>query len=197
MATHHGISEAIENLSLTETPGEDLGALGTLGARPKVKEEEPGETKQSRRRNRKDRRRAGLGEDQQGKPPPLSRVEKLRAEKLRSSGLSGSPVVRAVVPPLTTEIKNLPDSFFADSLVEVEDIEAEADLVTERRDLKKRRRRRQKRKQSSTEEEDKLSPENIEEEKLDDKLIDDDPGEEIVTNFGDEQCVVSGIIYQG
>ena len=80
--------------------------------------------------------------------------------------------------------------------MEVEDIEAEADLVTERRDLKKRRRRRQKRKQSSTEEEDKLSPENIEEDNLNDKLIDDDPGEEIVTNFGDEQCVVSGIINQ-
>ena len=33
--------------------------------------------------------------------------------------------------------------------------------------------------------------EDIVQEKLNDKLIDDDPGEEIVTKFGDEQCVVS------
>ena len=176
----HGISEAIENLSLSES----------LGARPK--ETERREENQSRRKNRKDRRRAGLEDSDQSKPPPMSRVEKLRAERQRSRVVTESPVVRSVA--LTTEIKNLPDSFFNDNLVVVEDIETEADLVKERRDLKKRRRRRQKRKQSSTEEEDKLSTENIEEDNLNhlnDKLIDDDPGEEIVTNFGDEQCVVS------
>ena len=182
---YHGISEAIQNLSLTETEAESLGALG---ARPKVREE-PGETKQSRKKNRKDRRRAGLEDSDQSKPPPMSRVEKLRAERQGFSVVTESPVVSSV--SLNTEIKNLPDSFFNDNLVVVEDIETEGDLVKERRDLKKRRRRRQKRKQSSTEEEDKLSPENIEEDNLNDKLIDDDPGEQIVTNFGDQQCVVS------
>ena len=94
---------------------------------------------------------------------------------------------------LTAEIKNLPDSFFTDNLEVEEDLESKALLVTGTKDLKKRRRRRQKRKQSSTEEEaeEKLSPGNQEEEKLNDKLIDDDPGEQIVTNFGDEKCVVS------
>lgn len=184
---YHGISEAIQNLSLTDTQAE------SLGARPKVRQE-PGETKQSRKKNRKDRRRAGVLEDSesQSKPPPMSRVEKLRAERQRSSVVTEPPVVRSVA--LTTDIKNLPDSFFNDNLVVVEEIETEADLVKERRDLKKRRRRRQKRKQSSTEEEDKLSTENIEEDNLNhlnDKLIDDDPGEQIITNFGDQQCVVS------
>ena len=180
---YQGISEAIENLSLTETQ-----ALGPLGARPKVREEQA-ETKQSRKKNRKDRRRAGLEDSEQSKPPPLSRVEKLRAERQRSSVGTESPVVRSLT--LTTEIKNLPDSFFNDNLAVVEDIETEGDLVKERRDLKKRRRRRQKRKQSSTEEEDKLSSENIEEENLHDKLLDDDPDEQIVSNFGDQQSVVS------
>ena len=175
----HGISEAIENLSLSES----------LGARPKVNEKS--KEKQSRRRNRKDRRRAGLEDSANSKPPPMSRVEKLRAERQLCSVVTdtsqGSLAVRSV--SLTTEIKNLPDSFFSDNLVG--DREAEGSEARDGRDLKKRRRRRQKRKQSSTEDEDKLSSENIEEEKLHDKLIDDDPGEEIVTNFGDEQCVVS------
>ena len=178
----HGISEAIENLSLSETQTEGLGA------RPKVSERR--EEKQSRRRNRKDKRRAGLEDSVHSKPPPMSRVEKLRAERQLCSVVTdtsqGSLVVRSV--SLTTEIKNLPDSFFSDNLVG--DREAEGSEARDGRDLKKRRRRKQKRKQSSTEEEDKLSSENIEE-KLNDKLIDDDPGEEIVTNFGDEQCVVS------
>ena len=171
----HGISEAIENLSLSES----------LGARPKVNEKT--EEKQSRRRNRKDKRRAGLEDSDNSKPPPMSRVEKLRAERQRCSLVSEpsrrSPGVGSV--SLATEIKNLPESFFSDSL------EAERSEASEGKDLKKRRRRRQKRKQSSTEEEDKLCSENIEEEKLNDKLIDDEPGEQIVTNFGDEQCVVS------
>ena len=175
----HGISEAIENLSLSES----------LGARPK--ETERREENQSRRKNRKDRRRAGLEDSDQSKPPPMSRVEKLRAERQRCSvgteSSQGSLGGRSA--SLTAEIKNLPDSFFSDNLVG--NMETERSEARDSRDLKKRRRRRQKRKQSSTEDEDKLSSENIEEEKLHDKLIDDDPGEEIVTNFGDEQCVVS------
>ena len=46
----------------------------------------------------------------------------------------------------------------------------------------------------STEEDDEKQVserEHIEDDTLNDKLIDDDPGEEIITHYGDEQCVVS------
>ena len=60
------------------------------------------------------------------------------------------------------------------------------------KDQKKRRRKKQKRKQTSTEEDEKQGSERENfEDKLNDKLIDDGPGEEIITHYGDEQCVVS------
>ena len=81
---------------------------------------------------------------------------------------------------------------YSDKLPEEIEAEFEERSKSETKDnSKKKKKRKQKRKQISTEEEDKQSSEkeNIEEDKLNDKLIDDDVGEEIVTTYGDEQCV--------
>ena len=165
---------------------------------------------QQRKKNRKDRRRSDLdsGGDFAGVKPPqqMSKVERLRAAG--GSGVQRSNSERKVGPvtpdvssllfksnssiSVNTGIKNLPDSFFSDRLPE----EIEEDEIREKsvKDQKKRKRKKQKRKQTSTEEEDEKQAsekENIEEDILNDKLIDDDPGEEIITHYGDEQCVVS------
>lgn len=170
----------------------------------------PTAKKQQRKKNRKDRRRSDhdSGGDSAGPKPPqqMSKVEKLRVAG--GSGVQRSNSERKVDPgPLSpdvssllfksntsisvnTGIKNLPDSFFSDRLPE----EIEEDEIREKseKDQKKRKRKKQKRKQTSTEEEDEKQvseKENTEEDILNDKLIDDDPGEEIITHYGDEQCV--------
>lgn len=170
----------------------------------------PTAKKQQRKKNRKDRRRSDLdsGGDSAGVKPSqqMSKVERRRAAG--GSGVQRSNSERKVGPvtpdvssllfksnssiSVNTGIKNLPDSFFSDRLPE----EIEEDEIREKseKDQKKRKRKKQKRKQTSTEEEDEKQAsekENIEEDTLNDKLIDDDPGEEIITHYGDEQCVVS------
>ena len=166
--------------------------------------------KQQRKKNRKDRRRSDIdsGRDSAGEKPsqPMSKVERLRLATGGGVQRSNSDRKAAPVNPdvssllfksnssisVNTGIKNLPESFFSDRLPE----EIEEDEIREKseKDQKKRKRRKQKRKQTSTEEEEDRTvseKENIAEDILNDKLIDDDPGEEIITHFGDEQCVVS------
>ena len=165
--------------------------------------------KHQRKKNRKDRRRSALDSSGDSAKPPqqMSKVEKLRAAGGGGGAQSNSDKKAAPVTSdepsilfksnssisVNTGIKNLPDSFFSDRLPE----EIEEDELREKseRDQKKRKRKKTKRKQTSTEEEDEEKQvseiENIEEDKLNDKLIDDGPGEEIITHYGDEKCVVS------
>ena len=170
----------------------------------------PTSRKQQRKKNRKDRRRPDpdSGCDSGGtKLPQMSKVEKLRlGREGGGGGVQRSNSDRKAAPPdvtsllfksnssisVNTGIKNLPDSFFSDRLPE----EIEADEIKDKseKDQKKRRRKKQKRKQTSTEEDEKQGSEKENfEDKLNDKLIDDGPGEEIITHYGDEQCVVSYI----
>ena len=136
----------------------------------------------------------------------MSKVEKLRAAG-GGGGAQGNIDKKAPVTSdmssilfesnssisVNTGIKNLPDSFFSDRLPE--EIEEDETREKSEKDQKKRKRKKPKRKQTSTEEEEdekQLSErENIGDDKLNDKLIDDGPGEEIITQYGDEQCVVS------
>ena len=210
MAASNTISEGIENLRLsdqvsgTEDISHKLGAVPRSGAGARRPEEEQQTRKQQKKKNRKDRRRSDV--DSAGDSAasgPMSRLERLRAERRPEPAQSPASVPDTVTSLLfqssssisvNTGIKNLPDSFFSDRLPEELAAEAEEREKVEAKDpQKKRRRRKQKRKQTSTEEEDKQSEEkeNIEQpDKLNEKLIDDDVGEEIVTNYGDEQCVV-------
>ena len=172
--------------------------------------EPPASKKQQRKKNRKDRRRSDLdsGGDSAGLKPSqsMSKVEKLRAAggggAQSKSDRKPAPPVTADVPSIlfksnssisvSTGIKNLPDSFFSDRLPE--EIEEEENREKSDKDQKKRKRKKPKRKQTSTEEDDEKQVserEHIEDDILNDKLIDDDPGEEIITHYGDEQCVVS------
>eukprot|EP00091_Calanus_sinicus_P006249 TRINITY_DN16856_c0_g1_i1.p1 TRINITY_DN16856_c0_g1~~TRINITY_DN16856_c0_g1_i1.p1 ORF type:complete len:202 (-),score=67.73 TRINITY_DN16856_c0_g1_i1:699-1280(-) len=90
---------------------------------------------------------------------------------------------------VSTGIRNLPDSFFSDELPE-EIKEREGKEKVEAKDNKKRRKGKKRAKQVSTEEEDKKSSdkENTFYE-INEKITDDDVGEEIVTTVGDEQTV--------
>ena len=210
MAASNTISEGIENLRLsdqvsgTEDISHKLGAVPRSGAGARRPEEEQQTRKQQKKKNRKDRRRSDV--DSAGDSAasgPISRLERLRAERRPEPVQSAASAPDTVTSLLfqssssisvNTGIKNLPDSFFSDRLPEELAAEAEEREKVEAKDpQKKRRRRKQKRKQTSTEDEDKQSEEkeNIEQpDKLNEKLIDDDVGEEIVTNYGDEQCVV-------
>ena len=172
--------------------------------------EPPASKKQQRKKNRKDRRRSDVdsGGDSAGSKPPqsMSKVEKLRAAggggAHSKSERRPAPLVTTDVPSIlfksnssisvNTGIKNLPDSFFSDRLPE--EIEEKEIREKSDKDQKKRKRKKPKRKQTSTEEDDEKQVserEHIEDDTLNDKLIDDDPGEEIITHYGDEQCVVS------
>ena len=183
----HGISEGVENLCLNEDQANSLGA---------VPKDVVTEAKQNRKKNRKDRRRGQVEGSDDSKPPVRSRVEQLRASRQQQSvnshkltGVSGTfPLLN-----LNTAVKNLPDSFFSDDLPDEIHVEEEVEKEKgEGKDFKKKRRRRQKRKQVTVEEEEEdKTVRSVVQENLNDLLVDDDPGEEIVTNFGDEKCVVS------
>ena len=183
----HGISEGVENLCLNEDQANSLGA---------VPKDVVTEGKQNRKKNRKDRRR-GQVEGSDSNPPVRSRVEQLRASRQQSTnsqkltGVSGTPTFPLL--NLNTAVKNLPDSFFSDDLPEEIHVEEEVEKEkSEGKDFKKKRRRRQKRKQVTVEEEEEdKTVKSVVQDNLNDLLVDDDPGEEIVTNFGDEKCVVS------
>ena len=165
--------------------------------------------KHQKKKNRKDRRRCDQEDSEASKSQQMSKVEKLRAERgvqrsnsdrKQPSSSDNDNVAQLLFKSsssisVNTGIKNLPESFFSDKLPEELQEDTEEKEKGDSKENKKRRRRKQKRKQISTEEEDKQSSEkeNIEvEDKLNDKLIDDDVGEEIVTGYGDDQCVVSG-----
>ena len=209
----NGISDGIENLCLTDHVNkEDLGAVPKMTKTQNSDQTDGNVKKQQKKKNRKDKRRSDTEvSETSSKASQMSKVEKLRVErgvqrsdsdKRTSSPLSSQSDIADLLfrtnskvnVSLSMGVKNLPDSFFSDKLPEeLQQEEIEAKEKSEARDHKKRKRRKQKRKQTSTEEEDKQGSEkeNIEEDKLNEKLIDDDIGEEIVTNYGDEQCVVS------
>ena len=163
--------------------------------------------KQQRKKNRKDRRRSG-NEEEEVLAKPLSKVEKLRAQGVQRSNsdqvINENRLPSAASDEVTelifksqssinvsTGIRNLPDSFFSDELPEEIKAREEREKL-DAKDNKKRRKGKKRAKQASTEEEDKKSSdkENTFYE-LNEKITDDDVGEEIVTTVGDQQTVVS------
>jgi len=161
--------------------------------------------KQQRKKNRKDRRRSG-NEEEEVLAKPLSKVEKLRAQGVQRSNsdqvINENRLPSAASDEVTelifksqssinvsTGIRNLPDSFFSDELPEEIKAREEREKL-DAKDNKKRRKGKKRAKQASTEEEDKKSSdkENTFYE-LNEKITDDDVGEEIVTTVGDEQTV--------
>jgi len=160
--------------------------------------------RQQKKKNRKDRRRPG-NEEEEAVAKPMSKVEKLRAQGVTRSNsdqaiesrlpsASSAEVTELIFQSqnsisVSTGIRNLPDSFFSDELPE-EVKEREGKEKVEAKDNKKRRKGKKRAKQVSTEEEDKKSSdkENTFYE-INEKITDDDVGEEIVTTVGDEQTV--------
>eukprot|EP00090_Calanus_glacialis_P015757 TRINITY_DN24832_c0_g1_i2.p1 TRINITY_DN24832_c0_g1~~TRINITY_DN24832_c0_g1_i2.p1 ORF type:complete len:434 (-),score=139.61 TRINITY_DN24832_c0_g1_i2:119-1420(-) len=160
--------------------------------------------RQQKKKNRKDRRRPG-NEEEEAVAKPMSKVEKLRAQGVTRSNsdqaienrlpsASSAEVTELIFQSqssisVSTGIRNLPDSFFSDELPE-EIKEREGKEKVEAKDNKKRRKGKKRAKQVSTEEEDKKSSdkENTFYE-INEKITDDDVGEEIVTTVGDEQTV--------
>ena len=164
-----------------------------------------GVKKQQRKKNRKDRRRPG-NEDEEI-PKQMSKVEKLRAEGL-SKCSSDKTRLETRLPSATTAevtelifqnqssvnvntgIRNLPDSFFSDHLPEEIKSAGEKEK-NEGKDNKRKRKGKKRTKQVTLEEEEKKSSDkenNFFE--LNEKITDDDIGEDIVTSVGDEQTVV-------
>jgi len=161
--------------------------------------------RQQRKKNRKDRRRPG-NDDDEPVTKPMSKVEKLRAQGVQKN-ISDQVVLENRVPAATSDevtelifksqssinvntgIRNLPESFFSDELPEEMKTREEKEKG-ETKDNKKKRKGKKRAKQASTEEEDKKSSdkENTFYE-LNEKITDDDVGEEIVTTVGDEQTV--------
>ena len=166
--------------------------------------------RQQRRKNRKDRRRTGTEEDD-GAAKPMSKVEKLRAQGVTRSNsdqtlfenrlpASSEDVSELIFKSQSsinvhTGIRNLPDSFFSDELPEEIKAREEKEKVESKENNKKKRKGKKRAKQASTEEEDKKSSdkENTFYE-INEKILDNEIGEEIVTTVGDEQTVVSFFI---
>ena len=179
------ISEGVQRICLQDPQAPTLGAIPKVSHKQeeaKRAETAVSDVNKHKKKNRKDRRRCEL-DSADNKPALRSKVQRLRDDR-QQQVMDGN---RELVT-INTNVKNLPDSFFSDDLSGelLEEAKGEKEGET-RKDFKKRKRRRQKRKQISTETED----ENFVQDKLNDKLIEDDPGEEIVTNFGDAKCVVS------
>jgi len=161
--------------------------------------------KQGRKKNRKDRRRPG-NEEEEIPPKQMSKVEKLRAEGLAKS-VSDKTRVESRLPSATTAevtelifqnqssvsvntgIRNLPDSFFSDQLPEEIKSREEKEKI-EGKDNKRKRKGKKRTKQVTIEEEEKKSSDKENSFfDINEKLTDDDIGEEIVTSVGDEQTV--------
>eukprot|EP00092_Neocalanus_flemingeri_P002856 GFUD01003054.1.p1 GENE.GFUD01003054.1~~GFUD01003054.1.p1 ORF type:complete len:504 (+),score=156.30 GFUD01003054.1:68-1513(+) len=161
--------------------------------------------RQQRKKNRKDRRRSG-NEEEETLAKPMSKVEKLRAQGVQRSN-SDQAIIENRLPSassdevtelifksqssinVSTGIRNLPESFFSDELPEEVKAREEREKL-DAKDNKKKRKGKKRAKQASTEEEDKKSSdkENTFYE-LNEKITDEDVGEEIVTTVGDEQTV--------
>jgi len=161
--------------------------------------------RQQRKKNRKDRRRPG-NEEEELAPKQMSKVEKLRAEGLASSPSDKTRLESRLPPPtavevtelifqnqssvnVSTGIRNLPDSFFSDELPEEIQSREEKEKI-DGKDNKRKRKGKRRAKQISTEEEEKKGSDKENSfYEINEKITDDDIGEEIVTTVGDEQTV--------
>jgi len=167
-----------------------------------------GQRRQTKRRNRKDRRRPTLdGEDSPETKPVVSRVSKLRAAAEGTKGVqrsssdvgfgdvsvseASSEITEQIFKSqssinIATGVRNLPDSFFNDELPDDTPVKKEG-----KGDKRRRKGKKRPNKQASTEEDDKKGSSDKENnvDDLKDKLFDDDIGEDIVTNVGDEHAV--------